>query len=217
MNPLYDFTLIIPHFFSGVHFGGRWSLDNEGIQEDPTRRRAEEKKVWENCEQTLKRPAAFLPACRVWKLIWNLMKKTSCLDLLGRRITETIEHKVIWFLPTLTLPRCLPRVGALLLDFMGCFASGQPGFQAPGQCYRLTEPYLRITARKRQLVRHLNTTHVWDLPYHIHIRLWFWQRTPAPKKRLLRSWPCGLVRFIGIRKIRKDAVPRTLKEIATRL
>lgn len=165
------------------------------------------KKVWENGEKTLKRPAAFLPPCRVWKLIWNLMKKTSPLDLLGRRITEALEHKVIWFLQSwFTLPRCLPRVGALLLDFMGCFASGQPGFPAAGQCYRQTEPYLRITAKKRQLVRHLNTTHVWDLLYRIHTRLWFWQRTPAPKKRLLRSWPCGLVRFIGIRNISKDAV-----------
>lgn len=93
------------------------------------------------------------------------------------------------------LPRCLPRVGAPLLDFTGCFASGLPGFLAAGQCSLQTGRYLRIPARKPQLARCLNITRVWDRLYHTVTLLWSWRRTPAPKKRLLRSWPCGPVWF----------------------
>lgn len=72
-------------------------LDNEGIQEDPARigREGQNKKVWEDCEKTLKASRRFLSPCRVWKLIRNLMKKTSSLGFLEKSITEAPGYKVI--------------------------------------------------------------------------------------------------------------------------
>lgn len=42
-------------------FWSCWNLDNEGIQEDPAGigREVQNKKVWEDYEKTLKRPADF--------------------------------------------------------------------------------------------------------------------------------------------------------------
>ena len=96
-------------------------------------------------------------------------------------------------LPPLT--RCLPRLGAPLLDFTGCFASGLPGSRAPGPCCPRTGRYLRTNARKPQLARPWSTTHAWDRLCLTRTLLWSWRRTPAPKRRLMRSWPCGLVSF----------------------
>lgn len=105
-----------------------------------------------------------------------------------------------------SFPRCLPTVGVPLLDFTGCCASWLPGSQAAGQCCLITGQCLRTNARKRQLVRFLNTTRAWDRLYRTHTPPWSWPRTPAPKKKLLRSWPCGPVRCYGVSKGNKDAL-----------
>lgn len=181
-----------------------WSccrLDNEGIQEDPAgigREVQREKKSLGGLRDKFEATRTFFSPCCVRK---SLMKEKHQLWLSwDNGIAEASELRVISLLHgriSLSLSKCLPRVGAPLLDFTGCFASGLPGFQAPGQCCPRTGRYSRITARKPRLARHLNTTHVWDRPYLTRILLWSWPRTPAPKKRLLRSWPCGLVSFNG--------------------
>lgn len=157
-------------------FWSCWSLDNEGIQEDPERngREVQEKKSLGGLREN-----GFFSPCCVWKPTRNLTTKTSSLVFVTHGITEATEFKVTSKLAQLNLSlsvslahsKCRPGVGAPLLDFTGCSASGPPGFQAPWQCCPQTGRYSRKTARKPQLARRLNTTHVWDRLYPTHTLL----------------------------------------------
>lgn len=120
------------------------------------------------------------------------MKKNSTAASLESKASESFfvaaaaVVAVFWGWISL-LSKCLPKLGAPLLDCAGCFASGPPASLAAGPCCLQTRLFSRTDARKPQLARFSSTTHVSDRLYPTHTLLWCWPRTPTPRKRLLRS------------------------------